>query len=158
MLDFVDDEIVEALQYHLRELGVVFRLGEEVAGVERRTSGGAVTRARRAASEIAADAVLYAAGRQGATDALDLAAAGLEADERGRIAVGRRLPHRAAAHLRGGRRDRLPEPRRDVDGAGPPRRAARVRRAGARGRRAASRIGIYTIPEISFVGRDRGAS
>ena len=34
ILDFVDDELVEAFQYHLRGLGLVFRLGEEVAGVE----------------------------------------------------------------------------------------------------------------------------
>ena len=35
ILDFVDDELVEALQYHLRDLGLVFRLGEEVEGVRR---------------------------------------------------------------------------------------------------------------------------
>ena len=39
MLDFVDEELVEALQYHLRGLGLVLRLGEEVAGVERRSDG-----------------------------------------------------------------------------------------------------------------------
>ena len=86
ILDFVDDELVEALQYHLRTLGLVFRLGEEVASVQRLESGGAVTRLA-SGKEIRADVVVYAAGRQGATDDLNLAAAGLEADARGRIAV-----------------------------------------------------------------------
>ena len=36
---------------------------------------------------VPSEVVLYAAGRQGATDRLDLATAGLEADSRGRIAV-----------------------------------------------------------------------
>ena len=45
---------------------------------------------------IPADAVLYSAGRQGATDGLDLERAGLEADERGRIAVNAQLPHQGA--------------------------------------------------------------
>ena len=87
LLDFVDEEIVEALQYHLRGLGVAFRLGEEVAGVERLEAGGAVTHLR-SGKRIPSEIVLYAAGRQGATDALDLPAAGLEADARGRVAVG----------------------------------------------------------------------
>ena len=58
-----------------------------------------------------------------------------------------------AAHLRGRRRDRLPEPRRDLGRAGPARGAPRVRRR----RRSRSidllPVGIYTIPEISYVGR-----
>ena len=100
ILDFVDDEIVEALQYHLRGLGLVFRLGEEVAAVERRRERRCVTRLR-SGKRIPSEIVLYAAGRQGATAGLDLAAAGLEADARGRIAVDADLPHRPAAHLRG---------------------------------------------------------
>jgi NAD(P) transhydrogenase len=86
LLDFCDAQIVEGLQYHLRDLGVVFRLGEEVTAVERHANGALTQLAsgKRVASEV----VLYAAGRQGETDDLDLEQAGLEADERGRIAVG----------------------------------------------------------------------
>jgi NAD(P) transhydrogenase len=99
ILDFVDDELVEALQYHLRGLGLVFRLGEEVEGVRLLNGGGAVTRLA-SGKELPSDVVVYAAGRQGATGTLNLAAAGLEADARGRIAVDRQLPHGAAAHPR----------------------------------------------------------
>src|SRR5262249_52757885 len=86
ILDFVDDELVEALQYHLRSLGLVFRLGEEVEAVRRLDGGGAVTRLV-SGKELPSDVVVYAAGRQGATEALNLPAAGLAADARGRIAV-----------------------------------------------------------------------
>ena len=86
ILEFATTELVEALQYYLRGLGVVFRLGEEVAAVERRAAGGALTRLR-SGKQIVSELVLYAAGRQGATADLDLHAAGLEADARGRIAV-----------------------------------------------------------------------
>ena len=92
MLDFVDEELVEALQYHLRGLGVVLRLGEEVAGVERRPDGDVLT-VLASGKRIPSDAVLYAAGRQGATDGLELAAAG----PRGRRARPHRGRRRATA-------------------------------------------------------------
>src|SRR5262249_21152256 len=80
LLDFCDAQIVEALQYHLRELGVVFRLQETVTSV-RPIDGGTVTELQ-SGKTLLADVVLYSAGRQGATDDLDLHAAGLEADAR----------------------------------------------------------------------------
>jgi NAD(P) transhydrogenase len=86
MLDFVDSEIVEALTFHLRDLAVTFRFGEEVTGVE---IGDETTLTTLASGKrIAADTVMYSAGRQGLTDTLDLKAAGLEADKRGRLDVG----------------------------------------------------------------------
>jgi NAD(P) transhydrogenase len=150
ILDFVDDEIVEALLYHLRGLGVVFRLGEEVQAVERDDDGGAVT-LLRSGKRVPAEIVLHAAGRQGATSDLDLGAAGLKADERGRIAVDAqyrtRQPHifaagdvigfpsLAATSMEQGRLATLTafeRPARSLPGLIP--------------------YGIYTIPEISFVG------
>src|SRR5262249_701473 len=86
LLDFVDDEIAQGLQYHLRDLGVVFRFGEEVTAVERH-DGGAITHLA-SGKRVASDVVLYAAGRQGETDQLALENAGLSASERGLIAVG----------------------------------------------------------------------
>ncbi len=86
ILDFVDADLVESLQYHLRGLGVALRLGEEVAAVERLAGGGVVTHLA-SGTRVPSELVLYAAGRQGATAALNLPAAGLEADARGRIAV-----------------------------------------------------------------------
>ncbi len=86
LLDFCDDQITEGLQYHLRDLGVVFRLGEEVTAVERHADSTLTQLA--SGKRIPAEVVLYAAGRQGETDGLELEKAGLQADERGRIAVG----------------------------------------------------------------------
>jgi NAD(P) transhydrogenase len=85
MLDFCDPEIVEALQFHLRDLAVTFRFGEAVTAVDVGATGTLTTLA--SGKQIPADAVMYSAGRQGQTDHLDLANAGLEADRRGRIYV-----------------------------------------------------------------------
>ena len=86
LLDFCDDQMVEALQYHLRELGVTFRFGERVVGVQLH-DGGSVTQLE-SGKRIPSDAVFYAAGRQGATDALDLARPpASRPTTRGRIAV-----------------------------------------------------------------------
>src|ERR1700760_1008710 len=85
MLEFCDDEVVEALKYHLRDLAVTFRFGETVASGESHPDG--ATPAPRSGKKPPADTVLYSAGRQGVTDRLNLPAAGLTADERGRISV-----------------------------------------------------------------------
>jgi NAD(P) transhydrogenase len=85
MLDFCDAEIVDALRFHLRDLGMTFRFGEIVTKVERRETGTLTTLA--SGKQIAAEAVFYSAGRQGATGELALENAGLEADGRGRIQV-----------------------------------------------------------------------
>ncbi|MEL6498267.1 MAG: Si-specific NAD(P)(+) transhydrogenase [Planctomycetota bacterium] len=95
LLDFVDDEITEALQYHLRQAGATLRLGEKVTKINgidaiegAHTSDGTMAEAvLESGKTIRADALLYAIGRQGATDSLDLHNAQLEADHRGRIAV-----------------------------------------------------------------------
>jgi NAD(P) transhydrogenase len=150
ILDFVDGEIVEALQYHLRGLGLVLRLGEEVAAVERLASGGAVTHLE-SGKRIPSEIVLYAAGRQGATADLGLEAAGLESDARGRIAVDEQyrtaqrhifaagdvigFPSLAATSMEQGRLAALAaldEPAKSMPTLLP--------------------YGIYTIPEISYVG------
>ncbi|HLK01514.1 MAG TPA: FAD-dependent oxidoreductase, partial [Streptosporangiaceae bacterium] len=85
MLEFCDVEVVEALKYHLRDLAVTFRFGETVLSVEARPDGAIATLA--SGKKIPADTVMYSAGRQGASDELNLAAAGLAADARGRIVV-----------------------------------------------------------------------
>src|ERR1700741_2921884 len=85
MLEFCDEEVVEALKYHLRDLAVTFRFGESVSSVEGHPEG-AITNLR-SGKKTPADTVLYSAGRQGMTDGLNLPSAGLAADERGRITV-----------------------------------------------------------------------
>jgi NAD(P) transhydrogenase len=151
LLDFVDDELVDALRYHLRGLGVTLRLGDEVTTVERRPDGSAVTNLA-SGKRIPSDVVLYAAGRQGATADLCLDAAGLEADERGRILVD--------AHFRTAQ----PHIFAVGDVIGFPALAATSMEQGRLAACAAFGVqaselspalpyGIYTIPEISFVGR-----
>lgn len=151
ILDFVDHEIVEALSYHLRRQDAVFRLGEKVTtiGVNER---GRVQVELESGKRLRAEGLLYAAGRQANTDLLDLAAAGLEVDERGRIAVNEHFQS-AVAHIYAA-----------GDCIGFPSLAATSMEQGRLaachmfGQSAASRpsllpYGIYTVPEISMVGR-----
>ena len=86
LLDFVDDEIAEALSFFLRKLNCTLRLGEEVAQVAAERPGHVVA-TLKSGKKIGADLLLYSVGRVGATATLNLAAAGLEADDRGRLAV-----------------------------------------------------------------------
>ncbi|MFO0833302.1 MAG: Si-specific NAD(P)(+) transhydrogenase [Phycisphaerales bacterium] len=95
LLDFVDSEITEALQYHLRSAGVTLRMGEKVVKIGLTEAPAASLSDNGMHAEailesgkvLKADCLLYCAGRQGCTESLNLAAAGLSADERGRIHV-----------------------------------------------------------------------
>jgi len=149
LLEFCDAQITEGLQYHLRDVGVVFRLGEEVTAVQRHAEG-ALTRLA-SGKQIASEVVLYAAGRQGETEDLELEHAGLEADERGRIAVGH--DYRTAVEHIFAAGDVLGWPALAATSM----EQGRVAAAHAFGEDASMcqvlPIGIYTIPEISFVGR-----
>lgn len=154
MLDFCDLEIVEALKYHLRDLAVTFRFRESVASVERMPDG--TITVLESGKRIPADTVMYSAGRQGMTGDLGLDVAGLTADRRGRIKVDADyrtdVPHIYAVG--------------DVIGF-----PALAATSMEQGRLAAHHacgetvseiyetqpIGIYTIPEISFVGRTEDA-
>ena len=86
VLTFLDGEIGEAFQYLLRRRNVTFRLREKVDGVDALPGRGARLRLA-SGKEIVSETVLYATGRQGDTDRLALAKAGLKADKRGRIEV-----------------------------------------------------------------------
>jgi NAD(P) transhydrogenase len=85
LLEFADVEMVEALSYHLRDSRVTLRMNEEVESVEETPAG--VVANLQSRKKISGDALLYAVGRQGNVDELNLAAAGIEADARGRIKV-----------------------------------------------------------------------
>jgi len=95
LLEFVDAEIIEALQYHLRRSGMTLRLGEKVTRVQTIDPPRGARSGNKKMAEVTlesgktlrADCLLYAIGRQGATDELSLPAAGLDADKRGRIKV-----------------------------------------------------------------------
>jgi len=86
LLPFVDREIVEALQYHMRNIGVTLRAGEEVSSVGRR-SDEQVETYLKSGKKIVTEAVLVSAGRQGQTDKLNLELVGIEPDKYGRIKV-----------------------------------------------------------------------
>ena len=85
MLDFCDPEVIESLRFHLRDLAVTFRFGEDWTAVDVGANGTLTT--LRSGKQIPAETVMYSAGRQGLTAPLALENAGLEADERGRIYV-----------------------------------------------------------------------
>jgi len=150
MLEFCDLEVIEALKYHLRDLAVTFRFGETVTSVEAHQGGAMTTLA--SGKRIPAETVLYSAGRQGQTDELNLEAAGLAADKRGRIKVDEfyrtEVPHiyavgdvigfpaLAATSMEQGRQAAH-------HACGEPIHAAEMLQP----------IGIYSLPEISFIGR-----
>ncbi|CAN7289164.1 Si-specific NAD(P)(+) transhydrogenase [Neorhizobium sp. LjRoot104] len=86
MLDFIDKEIVEDFTYQLRDRNMKLLLGQKADKVECLPDGKVLVHVDSGRS-IVTDMVLFAAGRMGATDTLNLAAAGLEADSRGRLRV-----------------------------------------------------------------------
>lgn len=95
LLDFCDSEIIEALQYQLRQGGMTLRMGEKVVSIRvvdappgARTKDNIMAEAvLESGKTLRADCLLYCIGRQGSTDALSLHNAGLTADSRGRIEV-----------------------------------------------------------------------
>ena len=151
MLAFLDDEISDALSYHLREHGVLIRHREEYTKIE--ADDDSVTLELASGKRIRADLLLWANGRTGNTDALNLAAIDLQADGRGQVKVN--------AHFQ----TEQPHIYAIGDVIGYPSLASA---AYDQGRYAATHIlegncdyrlahdvptGIYTIPEISSVGR-----
>ena len=149
MLDFCDQEIVEDLRFHLRDLSVAFRFGEEVTAVDVRPEGTITTLA--SGKKIPADTVMYSAGRQGCTEELDLAGVGLETDRRGRICVDDQF------------RTKVDHIYAVGDVIGFPALAATSMDQGrlaayhafgepTSGMTELQPIGIYTIPEVSYVG------
>ena len=152
LLEFADQEIIEALSYHLRDARVTMRLNEEVESVEELADGTVVANLE-SKKKISGDALLYAVGRQGNVDELNLANAGIEADKRGRIPVDKDF------------RTKTPNIYAVGDVIGFPSLASVSME---QGRIAAARAfgddsmlsnpsfypyGIYTIPEISFIGK-----
>ena len=85
LLSFLDDEIVDALAYHLRDQGVLIRHNEEYARVEPLDDG--VVLHLKSGKKIKSDLLLWAQGRTGNTHDLELERIGLSADARGQIKV-----------------------------------------------------------------------
>ena len=152
LLEFCDAQIIEALQYHLRDLGVIFRLGETVTAVERHDGGTLTTLEERQADRRPTPCSTRPAARA-RPRTLGLENVGLEADERGRISVDEH--YRTAVEHIYAVGDVIGFPSLAATSMEQGRLAARARlRAGRPGRCGELLpIGIYTIPEISFVGK-----
>jgi NAD(P) transhydrogenase len=151
LLEFVDHEIIESLCYQLRQLGTVFRLGEKVIQVGIDQERDRVFAKLESGKIVRGQALLYTIGRQANSDQLNIEAAGLAADTRGKLAVNENfqtsVPHIYAAG--------------DVIGF-----PALASTAMEQGRLASCHMfgkpskmmshlipyGIYAIPEISMVG------
>ncbi len=150
LLEFVDSEIIEALQYHMRNLGVTLRLNEEVVAIQK-AADKRVTIHLKSGKRIIASTVMYSVGRVGVTAGLTLEHVGIGPDERGRLRVNKHyqtsIPHIYAVG--------------DVIGF-----PALASTSMQQGRHAACHAfglrfqtntrllpyGIYTIPEISMMG------
>jgi NAD(P) transhydrogenase len=86
ILDFVDREIIESLDYFMRQRGAIFRLGEKLVSVEVDEKARVVANLD-SGKRVHGDALLYTVGRRTNADLLNIEAAGLAADDRGRISV-----------------------------------------------------------------------
>jgi NAD(P) transhydrogenase len=151
LLEFLDDEISDALSYHLRERGALIRHGEQYEKIEGLEDG--VILSLKSGKRIKTDVLLWANGRTGNTDKMGLEALGIQPDGRGYIAVDDAY------------RTKVPNIYAAGDVIGIPSLASA---AYVQGRAAALHImgddcakllakdiptGIYTSPEISSVGR-----
>src|SRR5579885_3164193 len=152
LLDFVDREIIESLCFQLRQLGTVFRLGGRVGSVGFDAERDRVFAKLESGKNVHGQALLYTIGRQANSDLLNIDAAGLSADERGKIPVSEHfqteVPHiYAAGDVIG-----FPALASTSMEQG---RLARCHMFGKPGKMPPNLIpyGIYTIPEISMVGR-----
>jgi NAD(P) transhydrogenase len=151
LLEFADPEITEALQYRMRSAGITLRLGERVEQIVV-DADGMVTATLGSGKHLRADTLLYCIGRQGNTAGLGLESVGITPDSRGRVKVNEKYqtsqPHIYAVG--------------DVIGF-----PALASTSMEQGRLAACHafgeptwsipelfpIGIYSIPEISMVGK-----
>ncbi|MBS0558922.1 MAG: Si-specific NAD(P)(+) transhydrogenase [Proteobacteria bacterium] len=96
-LDFIDRELIEDFVHQLRDRGMTIRLGSKVAGIE--FDNGSPVTLLESGRRIRSEMLLYAAGRVGATDSLNLGVCNLETDSRGRIRVDPRTFQTSASHI-----------------------------------------------------------
>ncbi len=150
-LEFLDREIVDELLSQMRNADVTFRLGETVDRLEIvEKPSRRVVMFLESGKRLVSELVLFCAGRQGATARLNLSAAGLKADDRGRLTVDREY-RTAVSHI--------------FDGGNVIGYPSLATTSAEQGRLAACYafgvetkpmthfpIGIYSIPEISMVG------
>ena len=151
LLSFVDAEIVQEFQHHLRDRGMIMRLGEQVEECREDADGKTVTRLK-SGRRVVTDMIMFAAGRQGNTDKLQLGNAGLEADKRGRLEVNEHFQTAVPNIYAVG--DVIGFPALASTSMEQGRRAARHALTGEPQKRLENfPFGIYSVPEISLAGR-----
>jgi NAD(P) transhydrogenase len=158
LLDFVDEEIIDTLTYHLNQNRAILRLGETVESIEPITDDGHGDRVKihlASGKQILTEMALYSIGRTGATKSLNIEALGIESTDRGLLKVNDHFQTNAPNIYAVG----------DVIGF-----PSLASTSMEQGRLAACHAfgiptqhtpelfpyGIYTIPEISTVGRNEG--
>ena len=148
---FVDHEICEGLTYSMRNERVTLYMGKDFVKVEEDADGKVVTTLENQ-RQIKTDMLMFASGRTGAVEELNLPAAGVNVNERGLITVDAELRTSAKNIYAAG----------DIIGF-----PALASTSMEQGRMAACNAfgipffcdtgllpyGIYTIPEISMVGK-----
>lgn len=151
LLSFLDDEVSDSLSYHLWNNGVVIRHGEQIERVE--ATDDSVIVHLESGKKMKADCLLWANGRTGNTADLNLPNACLEADGRGQLKVNDQYQTTVESIYAVG----------DVIGYPSLASAAydqgRLAASAMMDHRSTAKLisdiptGIYTIPEISSVGR-----
>jgi NAD(P) transhydrogenase len=149
-LDFIDRELIEDFLHQLRDRGMTIRLGSKIGGIA--FEGGWPITYLESGRRVRSEMLLYAAGRVGATDTLNLEGCGLSVDHRGRLKVDPQTFQTEVAHIYAA-----------GDAIGFPSLASTSMEQGRIAACHASGIpappapeffpyGIYSVPEISTVG------
>lgn len=151
LIDFADREIVESLCFQLRQLGTVFRLGEKVVSVGFDAERDRVFARLQSGKNVHGQGLLYAVGRQANSDRLNIEAAGLTSDGRGKLVVNENFQTTVEHVYAAGDVIGFPALASTSMEQG---RLASCHMFGKPGRMSPNLIpyGIYTIPEISMVG------
>ncbi len=150
LLSFLDGEISDALSYHLRNTAVKIRHNEEYTSVDGDERG--ITLSLKSGKKIRADAFLWCNGRTGNTAALKLENAGLAANSRGQLEIDER--YRTAVEGISAVGDVIGWPSL-ASAAIDQGRSTAADIIGNKDFRYIDEVptGIYTIPEISSIGR-----
>ncbi len=152
LLSFLDAEMSDALSYHLWNSGVVIRHGEEYSRIDAMDDGVVIT--LKSGKKMKADCLLFANGRTGNTQELGLEGIGLKSDSRGLLMVNESyqtaIPHIYAVG------DVIGYPSLASAAFDQGRIAADIISGGNGNHKLIADIpsGIYTIPEISSVGKN----
>lgn len=150
LLSYLDDEISDALSYHLREQGVLIRHNEQIDHLD--SADDHVVLSLQSGKKIKADAILWCNGRSGNTDSLGLENIGIQPNSRGQLAVNDQYQTEVEDVYAAGDVIGWPSLASAAYDQG---RCAGANMSGEKDVKPVVDIptGIYTIPEISSIGK-----